>query len=354
MNNKTLFLTIGAAAIVMAVGTMIDESQQASSEFNSSLMLPELAAQASQLQQIKIESAGDTLVVDSQKSGEQWVINNMDGYTAQTSQLADLIGQLKEAKKLEAKTTKAELFHHLGLRDISDEDSKAMLITLVAGDQTHQLLVGDTAKNGKGQYVRLAGEQQTWLIDQSISKPETAKDWIKTKLFDFSMNDIKRIELTGKYSYQLSKADQEQGNFSLDQLPDDHQLKYESVVDMIPRAVSNLKFDDLLKRDQLPELTDSQNLAVTLFSDESVVNLTVAKASKASEDEQTKYYAQLNGSDPLWEQWAYEISEYHYNQLAKDKMAHLDEKSAPADPVAPVAPVVPVKSDEPLTAEPPK
>lgn len=343
MNKKTLALTLGAAVVVSGVGVMMSNSNTPSAEFETALVLPQLAEQAGKLERIKIETSGNTLVVESHKADDKWLIDNLGNYTADTQKLSTLINSLKDAKKVEPKTAKPKLFHHLGLRDISDSESNATLVTLAVAGTSYKLLVGDSAKNGQGQYVRMAGDNQTWLIDKAISKPAQAEDWVNNKLFDFAVEAVKSVNLSGKFSYSLSKADAEQTSFTLDSMPDTHQLKYDSIVDAMPRALANLSFDGLVKLTDLPELVEPQTITVTLFDNDSTIDVIVAKTeakTKAlsavegegesegeNESEPSKYYAKLTGNNPLWQQWAYEISEYNYNQLVKDKADFLEEKA---------------------------
>jgi hypothetical protein len=318
MDRKTLLLTLLAAVVVSGVGVCLNLSQQGSADLNNPLVLPELADKAGELTHIRIEAAGNRLIVDSKKQQDKWVIDNLGGYDADIGQLSRLINALKDAHKVEQKTAKPALFHHLGLRDISDPQSQALLISLSGEDGEHQLLIGSNAKNGDGQYVRVVGENQTWLIDQTIEKPQKAVDWVKTTLFDFTLEDIQSVALTGQQIYNLSKADKEQPYFTLDSIPATHKLKYESILDAIPRNISTLDFEQITPiADWSASISEnSQTLAVKLF-DEREVKLTLVKVDD-------KHYGHIKGDNPLWSQWVYQISEYAYEQLVKDKVEFLD------------------------------
>jgi hypothetical protein len=322
MDKKTLLLTLGAAAVVTVVGIGISNSQKAQVDLDSPLVLPDLVKTATSLNKIKIESAGNKLLISSHKEADKWVIDNLGNYDADTEKLSTLITALKNARKVEGKTAKPDKFHHLGLRDISDAESKAVLITVAGEGKEFKLLVGNSAKAGTGQYVRLAGESQTWLINKAISKPEKAEDWVNTKLFDFELDDIQSVALTGKHEYALTKADKEAKNFSFDKVPETYKLKYDSVVDSIARSIVNLKFEALVPMSEHTATPDSQKLAVKLFEQDTQITLRVSKAGE-------KYYAKLTGANPLWQDWAYEISEYNFNQLVKDKADFLDPLEPP-------------------------
>lgn len=318
MNRKNLFVTLTAALVISAIGVAIDQSQQGSVDFDSPLILPELAQNAAKLNHIRIASAGNALVVESKKQQDKWVISNLGGYNADIPKLAALLNNLKDARKVEAKTAKPALFHHLGLRDIVDAQSKALLVSLTDGDNTYQLLIGSSAKNGSGQYVRLAGDNQTWLIDKAIDRPEKPEDWVNTGLFDFTLADIQSVSVAGKYRYDLSKADKEQQSYQFADIPDGHKLKYDAIVDAIPRSISSLAFEQLLPigQWQAGEAGDALTLEVKLF-DLRRLTLTLTRAAD-------KHYVQLKGDNVLWDKWAYRISEYHFNQLVKDQMEFFD------------------------------
>ena len=337
MNSKTLMITLAAAAVVTAIGVGINQSGQGQSDFGSDQLLPELGAAAQSIDSIKIESAGNQLIVQSHKQDNQWVIDNLDNYVADTAQLSTMVNALKDARKVEAKTAKPDNFHHLGLRDITDSESQAVLVSVSGGGKSWQLLIGKPAKNGSGQYVRLAGDNQTWLIDKAISKPDKAEDWINDKLFDFTVDDIQSVALSGKFDYVLSKADKEAGNFALGSLPEGHKLKYDSITGSVPRSVANLRFDAIKPTGDWTTPTESQSITVSLFAEQEAtaksVQMTVAKQGE-------QYLAKLSGDNPLWLDWVYQISEYNYSQLVKDPMDYLD----PIEPAEEAAPT-PVLTD---------
>ncbi len=318
MDNKALMLTLGAAVVVGGLGVSLYNAQQGTQELATGLLLPQLSDNATAVDRIKITSGGNTLVVESHKAGDKWVIDSLDGYSANVEPLSELINRLKDAKKIEAKTAKPEQFHHLGLRDISDEQSKAVMVTVSAGDKSYQVLLGDNAKQGSGQYVRLGGDNQSWLIDKAIDKPDKAEDWVETKLFDFEQKDIQMLKYSGQFSYELSKKDAEQENYSLTPIDAGYKLKYDSITSAAARSIASLKFEALTPQAQLNDFTPAQSIDVSFFDDKGQLTLQLAKVGD-------NHYLQLKGDNPLWQKWAYQIGEYQYNQLVKDPKDYLEE-----------------------------
>lgn len=334
MNNKTLLVTLGAAVVIGGIGIGLYDSKKSSGDLQSPLILPELASVAANIEHIKLASAGNKLVVESHKDGGQWLIDNLGNYNADIGPLSTLINNLKDARKIEAKTAKPELFHHLGLRDISDGQSKAMLVSISGGGKEYKLLIGDSAKSGSGQYVRVAGENQTYLVDKSFNKPDKAEDWVKTKLFDFELTDIASVSLEGVQQYSLTKADKEQASFALSPIPQTHELKYESITDALPRSVANLGFEALVPMAQKADVASEQTIVVKLFDNPQTIELGLSKV-------EDKHYVTVKGDNPLWSQWAYELTDYNYNQLIKAKNDYLNEiktAQAPAEQEVPQTP----------------
>jgi hypothetical protein len=321
MDKKGLVTTLVAAALITGVGITLNNAKQGQSDLDNPLILPALAGNAIDLSGIKIESSNNQLILQSHKDVDDWVIDNLGNYKADKLKLSGFIKALKAARKVEAKTTKADLYHHLGLQDITVSESQALLITLSIGDKHYKLLIGHSAKNGIGQYVRLVGDAQTWLIDKAISKPEKAQDWVDAKLFDFSVDDIQSITLKGQYQYTLSKVDKSTPSFSLNPIPQGHKLKYASVVDSQARSVANLQFEALVSITDWQPVQDRQTLKLKLFKDDEIIDLMMFKIND-------KHYVQLWGENDLakhrWRQWVYQISEYNFNQLVKSSMDYLD------------------------------
>jgi hypothetical protein len=96
-----------------------------------------------------------------------------------------------------------------------------------------------------------------------------------------------------------------------------------------------LRFDALKAAGEVQMAEDAQHVSVKLFDKDAEIKLTLSK----SDD---KHYAKLTGENPLWNDWVYEISEYNFNQLVKDKMDYLDENKPAEAPSTADASGVPV------------
>lgn len=327
MDKKTLGFTLVAAVVVTAVGVTINQSNQGTVDLDSPLILPGLGADAATLNRVSIESAGNNLVVEGVMKDGKWVIGNLGDYSANTEKLSAVIEALKSARKVEAKTSKPEAFHHLGLRDLSDPQSIAALVTLTGSSGKHQILVGDKGKSGNGQYVRLVDDNQTWLIDKQIEKPGKAEDWIVRSMFDFGFDDIQSLKISGRYDYSLLKETQESKNFVVSPMPDNHEMKYASVADTPVRILGNMTFNALLPLDQWQDSWNASASKVTIsLFDNKQTTMTLVRAGEE------EHYVRVEGDNPLWQDWAYQISPHAHAQLVKDQMEFLDVKEAPATP----------------------
>ena len=83
------------------------------------MLLADLKAEINDLTEVSIYKAGKTVTLKSDAG--QWVIAEYKNYPVDTGKLRQLLLSLADARKLEEKTSKAEMYRQLGVEDRSAE-----------------------------------------------------------------------------------------------------------------------------------------------------------------------------------------------------------------------------------------
>ncbi|AWB68102.1 hypothetical protein C2869_17475 [Saccharobesus litoralis] len=323
MNKNIVLLLVGV--LVAVVAAVVSQSGKPDSSAQQQTLLSDF--DVNQLQQVKFIKAGDQLVLDAEKQGDKWQVNNLDGYPLNVADLSKFVQELVDSKLVEKKTANASKHARLGLTAINDSDSEATLLHLVSEGKSIDLLLGNFAK-GNGRYVRFADQDQTWLIDKQLYTPSSAANWIDKKLFnDFTMADIKRLELAGEEGFVLNKADKEQADFNLESVPSERTAKSSSELASLSSSIGGLRMD-------APRLLDSQlwqndsvkSLKVSLFNGVDyqlkLVNSTDADSDEnwlsvvaSGTDEASNVIAQQYNDN--YGKWQYALPSYTFDSLDK-------------------------------------
>lgn len=210
---------------------------------------PWLAAEQSylgSLQALEIESPGQP-PVRIERRGEAWVVPAKDDYPAAPQPLAELLRALREARIVEAKTANAQWHARLGLAEQGGAGEQALRVRLqFDGHPELNLRLGNPSQQGSGQLVRRAGEDQVWLIDQSLQLPSRELDWLDRRITDIPFTSIERLALqhADGQTLTLTRANAEQYNFAVAELRKEQKLSFEGAANSVATLFSNLQFAD--------------------------------------------------------------------------------------------------------------
>ncbi|AWL12585.1 hypothetical protein HMF8227_02127 [Saliniradius amylolyticus] len=327
MNRHIVILAL-IAAFAAVIGLSLDSGSSTQSQ-SGELLLPGLKQHADKVQSITLERAqGDSIRVKRQ--GQQWLMTSHGDYPANAGKLSELLTQLIQATQVQAKTRRESAYHRLGLKSIEQQDSMARRLTLSAGEQQWQLLVGNQPASGYGQYVRLVGQSQSWLVDRAIELPAMAQEWLQQPILSLNVQQVRAVERPGDSGWKIYKANPEQGEFLLTELPEGRELKYASVLNSLPQNLTQLNFEQQWTQASfdrtLGELQTTLN--VSLFDDTSLT----LKLFQSQE----QYFLQLESEqlDGVWQDRVYAISGFtarQLNKLKEDFLKPLPKQDAPED-----------------------
>lgn len=351
MKNTTLYKTFGLGVVALAVGASLLNANKGETEFQQQalLSLASSSVNLNDVTQVVVSNAEQSELTKADKVLQEWQLANLGGHPAEVSSLADFMKALSNAKVVELKTNKTEKFHRLGLRDISQPDSKATQIQLTAGDRTVTLLVGTEAKSGLGQYVRFANQNQTYLINSSIPLPKAGADWLKADILDLDFDQVRKLKVTeadkllvsvkrdlvavedatSEQEMPLTEKDKFRlaDNFVLDGM--EGQLQYPSILDGLVRNLVGLEAKGVI-REQKASFQLSHTLTLE-FADDTQVTAIEEQAVKSQSldlfkeplgEDESNYWVHLRGS-----KWWYQVSDFDYKQLIKGKGDYLEAEA---------------------------
>lgn len=248
-------------------------------------------------------------------------------YPLDKSKLANFFNALVHAKLLEAKTSKKENYHHLGVESIDDMDSLATLVSLSINGESEpwSVLIGNKVDSGQGNYVRRPTSLQSWKIDKTIELPDNAFAWLLRPALPLNETDIRSVSRIDRETWTIVKTDDDE-KFALETLPAGRELRYPGIVEAMVSSLLELDFEAVLPLDD----ARWQNAQV------------IAKLSILTQDNQGilaqvalvdgDYLLQFSSEkmSGTWLNWTYQITSFTAQQLIKsneDFLTALPEKA---------------------------
>lgn len=320
--------------------------------------LPELAPLLGQVDKVQMRSASG--VVTLHRDGTRWVIEEREGHAASFPQLQALLDALATARLIEPKTALPQNFSRLGLDDIEHPGSEAVLVEVWAAgaDPIVRVLIGDADSTRGGRFVRLANEQQSWLIDTSPQPLADPADWLDRRMLDVDFSRVAAVErvFAGSPGFRVSRAAATaDASLALEELPAGKAPRYISVFDAAARSILTMVPEDVRKAAGL-DFTNAPLTRIVCF-DGLVIEARVLESSEGNWMTLDVHAAtdpdvaeQAAGGDPgkspatVREEattlehrvagWAYRVSDYVYGEASKTLDDYLQDAAPPASATA--------------------
>lgn len=316
MGRKTLLLLALIAAVLALTYVWLQRQPPTPSR---EALLPTLHGQLAGVRAIEVLRPGQPLV-RLERKGDSWTVPAKADYPAAGQPVAALLRALAEAKKVEAKTRNPHLHGRLGLAEQGEAEQQATRLSLeLAGGQPLALRLGKPAQQGGGQLVRLAGEEQVWLIDQRLELPPTELEWLDRRVAAIPFASIQELELRYANGERLTLYRETEGepNLRVKQLGPGKPLAFEAVANGMALVFNSLEFADAAPLAQV-QFKGAPLLQFSLhtFAAGEVKGAIYAQGEQhwLILPDSTNFSAnQL----PAKRDWAYRLEPYQYQALAK-------------------------------------
>ncbi len=315
MQKHLLPLTV-FALLAVSVGIWLEAPQQPSQP-TQGILFSQLAENANKVSHIQIKTASETLL-DAHKQGENW-LGKFKGeeYPLDKNKLTSFVAALMSARLSEAKTALPKNYVHLGVEDLTAQDSQARFVTLSSQQHEWSVLVGKRASVGNGQYVRVPNKAQSWMINAAIPLPVNSQDWLWQQILPEGIS-VSTLSRTDAKAWQIEtepgvSETQENVNYQLVNLPAGRALKYDTVLAGVIDNLTGLRFD------RLQPLADTSTAEMT-----QVAVLDIQSAEYGTfvlhlwQDQQSQYGLTVSSDTPgYWQHWFYGLSEFSASQINK-------------------------------------
>lgn len=272
MNNKKLTILAGLAVAMLAWAIIISSVSKKSSQDFSTPQYLIGNIEPSLISSITISTGDDLITLD--RDGKRFVLQNKDGYPADTGQINDLINTCIDIQTLQLYTEDASNHADLGVVEESARTAVRFLKadgTLLAG-----VIIGRTKTDGSGTYIRRPEEDQVYVTEGNPQIRTGEMGYLDQQLTSsINSDDIESVTVSspdGSYSLSLD-AD---GKIVANNLPVGGELD-ESKAEAVLAALSGLRFNDVSKDDHG---LDFNNIYICNKKDLSVYSIQLANTDE--------------------------------------------------------------------------
>ena len=247
MNYRTV-AGLAAALVVVGALALFSQYDPRPPAPGGGLWLPGLGEELEQVTRMTVTGAGNEPVATLERGEDGgWTIAEKAGYPADVEKVHHTLISLAEARVVEAKTANPDFHDRLGVEGIEDDGAGGVAIALTGTDSPVNVIVGDTEGASQGPYVREADQTRSFLIDRNPEVGSDTTDWLATEILAIPGARVARVTVAHPDGEVVNvfKDDPEQSNFDVDAIPEDRELQYASIANVMGTVLSNLRLQDV-------------------------------------------------------------------------------------------------------------
>ncbi len=254
MRSKGLIalLLVTLATVIAAVFVVRGGATARDDPLAGTPVLPEVAKRLDDITRLALVHGGmkTTLV----RWGDGWTVEERGFYPADGVKVRQALLGLADARLVEPKTRKADLYPRIEVGDADKKDAKSILVTVTdeKGSLLGEVILGkhrvDQLGGGEdGIYVRKPGDAQSWLARGTLHLDGDLAPWLDRKLLDVPTAQVKSVTLTaadgGKLALSRIKPEDK---FALAVAPPaGKHLKSDTILDEPAGALGGLDLTDV-------------------------------------------------------------------------------------------------------------
>lgn len=372
MRRYRTLVVLAVLAVAAAAAAVLVQREDAGIAQSGEKLFPDLLERLGDVTRIEATHAGETVTLAL--ADDSWSVTGHHGYPAETAEVRGLLVGAAELVRVEPKTANAEHYTRLELEDPADEDAESFGYVMkdAGGESIAGVVVGKrrfvhTTPGVDEYFVRVAGDPRVWLVSGQIPRNRQAVDWLRREVTDIDQIRVRRAAVTHPDGtvVEVSKSSPKDTDFTLQGIPEGHELDETFAVHSIGTALAKFTLNDVAPVEEVDfgaggieavaETFDGVRLTMrtgtlgerTLIRMDAEFDPALVTAAEGEEIEaplldEAAARAEAEALRRRWQGWAYEVPEYTLNNLRKtveDLVKPMEEEteepSTDSDPVFP-------------------
>ena len=331
MNQRTV-LWLAGALVILALLAVVGQREQQPRTQGGEMFLPGLLESLDDIERVELFRRGEEPVATLERDASGWIVLERDGYPADLRKIRHALLTLAETRILEAKTADAALHDRLGVEAITADTAGGIGVRLIGSAAPIEFIVGDAAGEYR-RYVRRQNEDQSYLINRDPELGTTVTDWLDAAIVDIDGARVQQVTVSRPDGETLvvSKDVRGQSNFTVENIPEDRELLYAAIANVMGNVLEGLALDDVARLTNITEaviLTEFRTfdgLVITAQSSErdeeawvsftATIDQTLPPESVETRAAAEAEAAEINGRV---EGWRYKIPAYKFEQLTRE------------------------------------
>ena len=244
MSKKHFSWLLGVTVVVAVLAFLVPRDTVRDESVEQGPLLPDLQGLVNDINWLRISAEGKT-VATLRREGGQWVVAEAHAYRADWPKVQQLLSDLAGARIVEPKTVNPDYYDRLGVEDPSSPDAAGSLVEFHESTGLPAVIVGNSAQGRDGRYVRLAGSEQSLLVDREPELSRAAEDWLDGDIVDIAESEVVEVAVSHEDGETVlaRKVSADDENFELQGVPEGSEPKSAWTINSLADGLSSLTLD---------------------------------------------------------------------------------------------------------------
>jgi hypothetical protein len=259
MKPGTFYAFAGlTAAVVIAAGVAVSTQPETTSlTAGTDPAFPKLTKDVNSVAKIEIKNAKQSFSMT--RAGDNWGLDQKDGYRVDFAKVKSAIVNLSEFKLIEKKTSDAKRYARLELDAPTGVEAKSRQAILkdAKGAVFADVIIGKLNPNmfgtgGAGTYIRRGDEKATWLARGQVELGEEPNNWMARQILNYGQEKVRRVVVKNPDGAEivLAKAGATDKNFKIENLLEGRSIKNKDEANPLAGVMWRMMFDDVKKAEK--------------------------------------------------------------------------------------------------------
>lgn len=251
------FAGLTAAAVVAAGVAVSMQPETTSLTAGTEPAFEKMAKDVNSVAKIEIKNAKQSFSMT--RAGDNWGLDQKDGYRVDFAKVKSAIVNLSDFKLIEKKTSDPKRYGRLELDAPTSVESKSRQVILkdAKGTVLVDVIIGKLNPNlfgtgGAGTYIRRGDEKATWLARGQVELGEEPNNWMARQIVNYGQEKVRRVVVKNPDGAEivLAKAAVTDKNFKIENLPEGRKIKNKDEADPLAGVMWRMMFDDVQKAEK--------------------------------------------------------------------------------------------------------
>lgn len=251
------FAGLTAVAVVAAGVAVSNQPETTSLTAGTEPAFAKLAKDVNSVAKIEIKNAKQSFSMTL--NGDNWGLDQKDGYRADFAKVKSAIVSLSNFKLIEKKTSDEKRYARLELDAPNSVEAKSRKVVLkdAKGGVLADAIIGKLNANlfgtgGAGTYIRRGDEKATWLARGQVDLGAEPNDWMVRQIVNYGQETVRRVVVANPEGAEiiLAKAAKTDKNFKIENLPEGRTIKNKDEADPLAGVMWRMMFDDVQKAEK--------------------------------------------------------------------------------------------------------